>query len=119
VETTATILNTGMNKGGRPSALICANDDMAVGALFSAHKVGLNIPQDLSIVGFDDTPVSEIIWPPLTTVNQPLKTIGYRAVEMIVERIKAGKTASGPLPVRFDVVAHKVVMRESASKPQG
>jgi LacI family transcriptional regulator len=115
VETTAAILNN----GHRPSALICANDDMAVGALFSAHKVGLNIPRDLSIVGFDDTPVSEIIWPPLTTVNQPLKTIGYRAVEMIVERIKAGKTASGPLPVRFDVVAHKVVMRESVSAPRG
>ncbi|WP_349322517.1 LacI family DNA-binding transcriptional regulator [Asticcacaulis sp. MM231] len=114
VETTAAILGNVK----RPSALICANDDMAVGALFSAHKIGLQIPQDLSIVGFDDTPVSEIIWPPLTTVNQPLRTIGYRAVEMIVERIKAGKTASGPLPVRFDVVPHKVVMRESASSPQ-
>ncbi|MDV6331903.1 LacI family DNA-binding transcriptional regulator [Asticcacaulis sp. 201] len=113
VEMTAAILAN----ANQPSALICANDDMAVGALFSAHKVGLNIPQDLSIVGFDDTPVSEIIWPPLTTVHQPLKTIGYRAVEMIVEKIKANKT-TGPTPAKYTVVPHKVVMRESASAPR-
>ena len=101
----------------RPTALICANDDMAVGALFTAHKMGLNIPQDLSIVGFDDTPVSEIIWPPLTTVHQPLKTIGARAVDMIVEQIKASKTTQGPLNIVFDVVPHRVVMRESAAPP--
>lgn len=116
VELTASLLGQGQRQW--PSALICANDDMAVGALFSAHKVGLSIPQELSIVGFDDTPVSEIIWPPLTTVNQPLRAIGQRAVEMIVEHIKAAKTTGGPQPARFDVVPHRVVMRESASPPQ-
>jgi LacI family transcriptional regulator len=106
-------LTPGLLKDGQGiTALVCANDDMAVGALFSIHKMGLNVPKDLSVVGFDDTPVSEIIWPPLTTVHQPLKTMGYRAVEMIVERAKAGGTVHVP---RFEAIAHKVVIRESAA----
>lgn len=72
----------------RPSALVCANDDMAAGALFSAHRLGLNIPADVSITGFDDTPVSEIVWPPLTTVHQPLRQIGGKAVELLVASIQ-------------------------------
>lgn len=72
----------------RPSALVCANDDMAAGALFSAHRMALNIPADVSITGFDDTPVSEIVWPPLTTVHQPLRQIGGKAVELLVDSIR-------------------------------
>ncbi len=71
----------------RPSALICANDDMAAGALLSAHKLGLSIPNEISIVGFDDTPVSEIVWPPLTTIHQPLKKLGRGAVELLIDSI--------------------------------
>jgi LacI family transcriptional regulator len=78
----------------RPSALVCANDDMAAGALFSAHKLGLNIPHDLSVTGFDDTPVSEIVWPPLSTIHQPLRQIGAQAVETLVGLIQ-NKTDSG------------------------
>jgi len=109
-------LTPGMIKNGQGiTALVCANDDMAVGALFSIHKMGLNVPRDLSVVGFDDTPVSEIIWPPLTTVHQPLKAMGYRAVQIIIERVKAGGEA--PLP-RFEAIAHRVVIRESVAASQ-
>lgn len=78
----------------RPSALVCANDDMAAGALFSAHRLGLNIPVDVSITGFDDTPVSDIVWPPLTTVHQPLRQIGGKAVELLVDSIQHKNDAS-------------------------
>ncbi len=71
----------------RPTALVCANDDMAAGALFGAHRLGINIPADVSITGFDDTPVSEIVWPPLTTVHQPLRQIGGKAVELLVQTL--------------------------------
>lgn len=74
----------------KPTALVCANDDMAAGALLTAHKLGLQIPGEISIVGFDDTPVSEIVWPPLTTVHQPIRQIGARAVEQLVESIQRG-----------------------------
>lgn len=74
-----------LDHGERPTALVCANDDMAAGALLTAHKLGLRIPADISITGFDDTPVSEIVWPPLTTVHQPIRQLGARAVEQLVE----------------------------------
>ena len=93
----------------RPTALICANDDMAAGALSVAHARGLQVPGDLSISGFDDTPVSAIVWPPLTTVHQPLKAMGGEAVRLVSERITgaAGDWAFRTLP-------HAVVVRESA-----
>ncbi|PKP65322.1 MAG: LacI family transcriptional regulator [Alphaproteobacteria bacterium HGW-Alphaproteobacteria-7] len=78
----------------RPTALACANDDMAAGALFSAHRIGLNVPSDLSITGFDDTPVSQIVWPPLTTIHQPLRVIGSKAVELLVGQIMHENGAS-------------------------
>jgi LacI family transcriptional regulator len=72
----------------RPSAIICANDDMAAGALFCAHRLNLKVPNDISIVGFDDTPVSEIVWPPLTTIHQPLKRFGHEAINTLIDIIE-------------------------------
>lgn len=92
----------------RISALVCANDDMAAGALLAAHKAGLNIPSDLAITGFDDTPVSEIVWPPLTTIHQPLRAMGERAMERLAQAISA--TPDGP---DRQIVSHHIVIRES------
>ena len=83
------IAQTILSNPKRPSALVCANDDMAAGALLSAHKLGLSIPKDVSIAGFDDTPVSEIVWPPLTTIHQPLKKLGRGAVELLINCINS------------------------------
>ncbi|MBW8880698.1 MAG: LacI family DNA-binding transcriptional regulator [Asticcacaulis sp.] len=102
---------------GRPTALICANDDMAAGALFTAHRLGLDIPGELSVAGFDDTPLSQIIWPPLTTVHQPLKVMGARAVEHIIAVLKTSQRGQDRPPVRFEAVPHKVVARQSAGPP--
>ncbi len=105
-----------LNGSDRPTALICANDDMAVGALFTAHKMGLQLPRELSVVGFDDTPVSEIIWPPLTTIHQPLKTMGARAAEILFDTV----SGEPPQPAEHglaNLVPHRLVIRESASSP--
>ncbi len=117
VEMMPQVVPQGLTGPNRPTALICANDDMAVGAIFSAHKMGLSLPEDLSIVGFDDTPVSEIIWPPLTTVHQPLKAIGARAIEMVIERINGDPALRTMALPSFEVIAHRVVKRESAARP--
>lgn len=98
-----------------PSALVCANDDMAAGALFSAHKFGLKVPDDISIVGFDDTPVSEIVWPPLTTVHQPLKAMGSEAVELLIETIENRQEEIRPISKYIDF---KIIERQSASSPK-
>ncbi|MDP3907337.1 LacI family DNA-binding transcriptional regulator [Novosphingobium sp.] len=95
------------------TALVCANDDMAAGALLAAHKAGLRIPQDIAITGFDDTPVSEIVWPPLTTIHQPLRRMGERAVERLAQL--AGSGAPDPaVPPLHEIVPHHLVPRDSS-----
>ncbi len=96
-----------------PTALVCANDDMAAGALSAAHGRGLDVPAQLSITGFDDTPVSEIVWPPLTTVHQPLKDMGGAAVRIIAERLAGAQPGSD---CRFTVLPHAVVARGSSGR---
>lgn len=66
-----------------PTAIFAFNDSMAIGALRVARSHGLRIPEDLSIVGFDDTVEAEIAYPPLTTVRQPLKELGSMAVGLL------------------------------------
>lgn len=98
------------------TAIMCANDDMAAGALLACHKRGLAIPGDLSVVGFDDTPVSDIVWPPLTTVHQPIKEVGRQAASALIRRIEIGAAAADQ---RYDFIAHRIVERESAGPPRG
>ncbi|HEX7853976.1 MAG TPA: LacI family DNA-binding transcriptional regulator [Sphingobium sp.] len=68
----------------RPTAIFAANDAMALGVMTCAHRMGLAIPDDLSIVGFDDTEASLMCWPPLTTVRQPLVSMGQALVDVLV-----------------------------------
>jgi len=98
----------------RPTALVCANDDMAAGALFTAHRLGLNVPADLSITGFDDTPVSQIVWPPLTTIHQPLRLIGSKAIELLVANVMRENGASDPVCAEHLVPFH-LIERESTA----
>jgi LacI family transcriptional regulator len=73
-------------EGAGVTALACANDDMAAGAMLAFHRASWNIPADISVTGFDDTPMSDIVWPPLTTIRQPIKDIAERAVHILIER---------------------------------
>lgn len=90
------------------TALVCANDDMAAGALLAAHRRHMEIPDDIAITGFDDTPVSEIVWPPLTTIHQPLRQIAERAVEIL-----AGEDVAQP---GMEVIPHRLVSRETTAR---
>lgn len=76
-----------------PTAVWCADDTMAVGAYAAAQDLGYAIPEDVSIVGFDDTKVAAYLRPALTTVRQPLEEIGRKAVELLL-----AKTAGGVQP---------------------
>lgn len=104
-----------LNGRQAPTALICSNDDMAVGALFAAHRMGVSVPEELSITGFDDTPISALIWPPLTTVHQPIKDMGFRAVELITEQLKLVRPGATN---GFEQLPHEVVVRQSAGAPR-
>lgn len=99
----------------RPTAIVCANDDMAVGAMFAAHRMNLAMPADLSVVGFDDAPIAAYIWPPLTTIHQPIRRIAARAVERLVEVLLRGQ---GSGAAEFDTIDHHLVRRESVAPPR-
>lgn len=93
-----------------PTAIVAASDDTAVGALHALRAAGKRVPADISLVGFDDLPISRWIDPPLTTVRQPLAELGGSAVEMV------HKALGGKEPVRVDL-ATRLVVRESAASP--
>lgn len=74
-----------------PTAIICANDSMALGAMNRLHGAGLKVPEDISIIGFDDIDIAKQIIPPLTTVSAPIREIANRSFNML-ESLIVGKT---------------------------
>jgi DNA-binding LacI/PurR family transcriptional regulator len=69
----------------RPTALICANDLMALGAIQYCRAAGIRVPEDVSIVGFDDIPIAGLVTPALTTVSQPAREMGYAAARLLLD----------------------------------
>ncbi len=94
-----------------PSAILASNDDMAAGVIFEARGRGLNLPGDLSIAGFDDTRFSSRIWPPLTTVRQPIVKMAETAAGLLIEKLNGGAAANPETPFECEVV-----IRESTTK---
>ena len=93
-----------------PTAVFCYNDATALGAVRAARDAGLRIPQDLSVVGFDDIDLASYLEPPLTTVAQPRRAMGERAVEMILALLAGGPSVAdcmlpGKLVVRGSTAA--------------
>jgi LacI family transcriptional regulator len=75
-----------------PTAVFVCNDMMAIGALHAAHELGLAVPRDVSLVGFDDIELAEYTIPPLTTVAQPKEAIGTGAAGLLLERLRSRRT---------------------------
>ncbi|HWU75879.1 MAG TPA: LacI family DNA-binding transcriptional regulator [Rhodanobacter sp.] len=71
----------------RPTAIFAADDDMAVGAIWAAAEAGVSVPRDMSICGFDDTTIATQVWPPLTTIHQPVREMGRRATQELLLRV--------------------------------
>jgi LacI family transcriptional regulator len=76
----ATIAETMLSSAHRPTAIFASNDGMALGVLAQASKMGLQVPGDIAIAGFDDSPSSRMVFPPLTTVRQPIQAMARAAV---------------------------------------
>jgi LacI family transcriptional regulator len=96
----------------RPTAILAQNDDMAVGALMAARELGLAVPDDLSIVGFDDSEVSRITWPRLTTIRQPVFEMAVAAADMLIAQLE------GREPVAIQQHPHQLIVRDSAAPPR-
>jgi LacI family transcriptional regulator len=107
---------SGMEAGRRllvasqpPTAIFAANDDMAAGVMNAAMQLGLKLPDDLSVCGFDDSWISMAVHPPLTTIRQPIEDMARTGVELLLQA-KPGKIATRELPFDF-------VERESTGSP--
>jgi LacI family transcriptional regulator len=72
----------------RPTAVFAANDDMATGVMWAAGEYGLKVPNDLSVCGFDDTPLASQLWPALTTVRQPSREMGKIAAQQLLSLLR-------------------------------
>lgn len=97
------------------SAVYCANDEMAGGLLRALHEAGRRVPQDVSLVGFDDIPLAEYLWPPLTTIHQDFPAIGRLLIDLLMRRIRGGET----LPAQPHLIPCSLVVRAStAPAPQ-
>src|SRR5467141_2111584 len=87
-----------------PRAILCANDQTALGVIHALAQRGIRVPQDVAITGFDDVPVARHLHPPLTTVRQPMHELGAKAFEVLYARINAGGGQRDVvLPVQFVV----------------
>lgn len=95
-----------------PTATFAVNDNMAIGAIQAAHDRGLEVPRDLSIVGFDDAVVARIVTPALTTVRQPLQEMGRVAVSILCRLIEGQRIEA----LRVEL-ATKLVVRDSTAPP--
>jgi LacI family transcriptional regulator len=71
----------------QPTALFAGNDDMAAGALAVAHELNIAVPEQLSIAGFDDSDLARAVWPPLTTIRQPVRELAYAAVDLLLSGV--------------------------------
>ena len=87
-----------------PRAILCANDQTALGVIHALAQRGIRVPHDVAITGFDDVPVARHLHPPLTTIRQPMQELGAKAFEILYSRISAaGGKPDTVLPVELIV----------------
>jgi LacI family transcriptional regulator len=87
---------------------------MAVATMAVAHRRGLEVPGDLAVTGFDDTPLATTVWPALTTVRQPIAEMAREAVRLLVERIRARRSGAEPEVVE-KMLKFALIKRESSA----
>jgi LacI family transcriptional regulator len=97
----------------RPTAIFAGNDEMAIGVMKAARDAGLDVPRDLSIVGFDDLPMASRVWPNLTTVRLPIRDMG----RMAAEKLTAGLRGLDPATLVQPEVDPSLVVRDSTAAP--
>ncbi len=94
----------------RPTAIICANDQMAIGAMGAIWGRGLQVPGDIAVIGFDDIPMASLTCPPLTTVRLPMYDMGYKAMELVLKKISKRKEEEG-MPEPQIIFPYEIVIR--------
>ena len=90
-----------------PTALFCANDIQALGALFACQSLKIRVPNDISIIGFDDLPITRVVSPPLSSVHVPAKRMGHAAADALIDAARKN------IPVKSQIIDTELIMRGS------
>lgn len=98
----------GQKKSDRPTAVFASNDDMAAAVISVAGQMGLDVPKELSVCGFDDTPLARVVWPALTTVRQPIYKMGHQAAKELVRR-------SGEQAAKGQILDFEIMLRDTVA----
>lgn len=98
-----------------PTAIFASNDDMAAATVAVAHASQLDVPGDLTVCGFDDTPLATTIWPELTTIRQPINEMARVAVDMLVHGLRNKRVDQD---IVHKLLAHQLVRRQSDAAPR-
>jgi LacI family transcriptional regulator, galactose operon repressor len=98
-----------LSRPDRPTAIFAANDITAIATVETAHTLGLRVPDDLSVVGFDNVPESALTSPPLTTVHQPIREMGQSAIDMLIRLIRGDDSE----PVHLTLTTSLVVRQST------
>ncbi|MGI1678339.1 MAG: LacI family DNA-binding transcriptional regulator [Cellvibrionaceae bacterium] len=96
-----------------PTAIFACNDDMAAGVLYAAHQYKVSVPKELSVVGFDDSPVAQQVWPALTTVKQPILTMAQSVTAVLIAKLR--KNSDQKIIQAFECTLE---IRDSTAKPK-
>lgn len=102
-----------LNNNSYPSAIFCNNDEMAAGAMAAIFEAGLKVPHDISVAGFDNIPLAEQIWPPLTTAEQPIFEMAAQATTHLVKMLNGEKDFDRDLKIPT-----KLIIRKSTDRKQ-
>ncbi len=100
-----------------PSAIFASNDDMAAATVAVAHRRGLDVPGDLTVVGFDDSALATTIWPELTTIHQPIADMSRAAVDLLAAMFRGRRTGAVEEP-RHLVLDYTLIRRQSDAAPR-
>lgn len=103
-----------LHSGFNPTAIFASNDDMAAATLATALRQGIRVPQDLSVIGFDDIAIATMLRPQITTVRRPISDMAFAAVGVLIEEIRCRRSGIRP-PVSHTLLQHSLMVRESSA----
>jgi LacI family repressor for deo operon, udp, cdd, tsx, nupC, and nupG len=106
-----TAANTLLVRKDRPTAIFCFSDEIAMGCMYTLRQHGFRVPEDVSIIGFDDIPFAKYMAPSLTTVAQPQDEIGAACATILLDLIDGRKPEK-----LHNILPHKLVVRDSTRK---
>lgn len=104
-----------LDRNPPPTAIFASNDDMAAAVVSVAHRRHLDVPRQLTVVGFDDTMSAVTLWPPLTTVHQPVRKLGAEALRLLAGLFST--PADQVKPVGDQLLEYRIVHRQSVARP--